>query len=330
MMPRLQRRRLLRTSLLAPALAMPALAARAQGAPVLLRAVSAFQEGTAFAKPFETWMNRVNEQGAGKVRIQFVGGPRAIPPFEIGNAIRTGVVDIANTTASFYTNLSPEADAFKLTQRPMDELRRNGGWEAMNRILGEKVNAVHLARMGESIPFHLYLNRELAGPDLKGLTIRVSPTYRAFFTALGANLVNTAPGEVLTALERNVVQGYGWPATGIFDLGWHERTKFRVDPGFYQVEVSFLANLTKWRALPEEVKALLTRLAVELEDEQRQSNKVAVEAEYRRQEAAGIKAIAFQGADRETWLREAYAQGWREIETASPTQGPELRRLFSA
>lgn len=323
------RRRLLRATALAPALALPALHARAQS-PVTLRAASAFQEGTAFAKPFETWMTRVNEQGAGKVRIQFVGGPRAIPPFEIGNAIRTGVVDLANTTASFYTNLAPEADAFKLTQRPMDELRRNGGWEAMNRILGEKVNAVHLARMGESIPFHLYLNRELAGPDLKGLTIRVSPTYRAFFTHLGANLVNTAPGEVLTALERNVVQGYGWPASGIFDLGWHERTRFRVDPGFYQVEVSFLANLTRWRTLPEDVKALLTRLAVELEDEQRRDNKILVESEYRRQEAAGIKTIAFEGAARETWLREAYAQGWREIETAAPQTGPELRRLFAA
>jgi TRAP-type mannitol/chloroaromatic compound transport system substrate-binding protein len=47
------------------------------------------------------------------------------------------------------------------------------------------------------------------------------------------------PGEVYTALERGVVDGYGWPTAGIFDLGWHEKTKFRVDPGFYTAEVSF-------------------------------------------------------------------------------------------
>ncbi len=45
--------------------------------------------------------------------------------------------------------------------------------------------------------------------------------------------MQTAPGEVYTALERGVVDGYGWPITGIFDLGWHEKTKYRVDPGFY-------------------------------------------------------------------------------------------------
>lgn len=42
--------------------------------------------------------------------------------------------------------------------------------------------------------------------------------------ALGATVVQTAPGEVYTALERGVVDGYGWSITGIFDLGWHEKT----------------------------------------------------------------------------------------------------------
>ena len=50
---------------------------------------------------------------------------------------------------------------------------------------------------------------------------------------LGANVVTTPPGEVYTALERGVVDGYGWPILGIFDLGWQEKTKYRVDPGFY-------------------------------------------------------------------------------------------------
>ena len=80
------------------------------------------------------------------------------------------------------------------------------------------------------MPFHLYLNKPIDKPDLKGLTIRVTPVYRAFFAELGANLVQTAPGEVYTALERNVIDGYGWPTQGILDLGWQEKTKYRVDP----------------------------------------------------------------------------------------------------
>jgi hypothetical protein len=34
----------------------------------------------------------------------------------------------------------------------MDELRRNGGWELLNRLHNEKVNAYYLARHGDGIP----------------------------------------------------------------------------------------------------------------------------------------------------------------------------------
>ena len=47
---------------------------------VTLRAISAFQEGTAFSKPFEDFVKKVNEDGKGVIRINFIGGPRAMPP----------------------------------------------------------------------------------------------------------------------------------------------------------------------------------------------------------------------------------------------------------
>ena len=76
-----------------------------------LRAVNAFQEGTAFAKPFEAFIEKVNAEGKGLVKINYIGGPKAMPPFEVGNAVKSGVVDIANVTGAFYTNLMPEAEA---------------------------------------------------------------------------------------------------------------------------------------------------------------------------------------------------------------------------
>ena len=46
--------------------------------------------------------------------------------------------------------------------------------------------------------------------------------------------MTTAPGEVYTALERGVIDGYGWPIHALFDLNWQEKTKYRVDPGLLQ------------------------------------------------------------------------------------------------
>ena len=143
----------------------------------------------------------------------------------------------------------PEADALKLTQVSAQELRKNGGYDLINKIWNEKANMQYLGRVIDYTPFHLYLTKKIDKPDLTGLKIRITPVYREFFQALGATVMQTAPGEVYTALERGVVDGYGWPINGIFDFNWHEKTKFRVDPGFYNAEVSLVMNLDKWKSL---------------------------------------------------------------------------------
>jgi len=126
-----------------------------------------------------------------------------MPPFEVGNALKGGVVDIANVTGAFYTNVMPEADAWKLTERPMSELRRNGGFDAMAALYAQKMNAIFLARLVDNNPFHLYLNKPIAKADLTGLKpAHQRRSIRDFFQALGATVVQTAPGEVYTALER--------------------------------------------------------------------------------------------------------------------------------
>jgi TRAP-type transport system periplasmic protein len=96
---------------------------------VTLKAITAFAENTTYSRPFERFINRVNQDGKGLVQINYIGGPKAMPPFEVGNALKGGVVDIANSTGAFYTNVMPESDAWKLTERPMSELRKNGGYD---------------------------------------------------------------------------------------------------------------------------------------------------------------------------------------------------------
>ena len=319
----------LRTAVPTLAVALAALGpALAQAEETTLRAVSAFQEGTAFAKPFEAFIQKVNAEGKGVLKINYIGGPKAMPPFEVGNAVKGGVVDIANVTGAFYTNLLPEAEALKLAERTIQEQRKNGAWALINKLHNEKLNAYYLARTGDGVPFHLYLNKPIDKPDLKGLTIRVTPVYRAFFAELGANLVQTAPGEVYTALERNVIDGYGWPIQGIFDLGWQEKTKYRVDPGFYVVDVNFLVNLDTWKKLNDAQRALLTKVATEIEASN--ANNAALDAaEAKRQADAGIKPIVFQGKERETWLNTAREAGWAYVKKVAPQHADELRKLLA-
>lgn len=294
-----------------------------------LSAVSAFADGTTFTKNFQRFVEKVNETGKGVVQIDYKGGGgKVMNPFQLGDAIRTGVVQIGNLPGAFYTKLVPEADAIKLTAYTISEERQNGAWAFMNELHEKKMNVRHLARQKDCVPFHLYVNKKIEGMDLKGLNIRVTPIYRAFFASMGASMIQTAPGDVYTALERGTVDGYGWPTQGVLDLGWHEVTKFRVDPGFYRASVEVLINLDAWGKLDDAQKKVLQDAASFMEglcDEDMKIN----EDEKKRQAEAGIETITFSGADGETYLKQAYDSGWDEIVKVNPDTGPKLKELMS-
>jgi len=294
---------------------------------VTLRAVTSFAEGTQFSKNFERFIEKVNKDGKGVIQINYIGGPRAIPPFEVGNAVRSKVVDIANVTGAFYTNLMPEADAFKLINKPTAEQRKNGTWAYINDLHNKKVNSYYLARQFVSVPFHLYLNKKIDKPDFSGLKIRVTPVYRDIVQALGGTPITTPPGEVYTALERGVADGYGWPVLGIFDLGWEKVTKFRMEPAFYSVEVNVLVNQDTWKSLNDAQRKVLSDAALWLENLDATESAELVKAERERQAKAGIQEIKFDDAASKAFLKKAYDVAWDSVISKAPESGKKLREL---
>jgi len=316
------------TTVLAGLLAFAATAATnlATAQEVTLKAVTSFAEKTQFSKNFERFIDKVNADGKGVIQINYIGGPRAMPPFEVGNAVRTKVIDIANVTGAFYTNLMPEADALKLISKPAADQRKDGTFAFIEQLHNEKLNAHYLARQFHNVPFHIYLNKKIDKLDFTGLKIRVTPVYKDIVEAMGGTTVTTAPGEVYTALERGVVDGYGWPVTGIFDLGWEKVTKFRVEPAFYSVEVGVLVNLDVWKGLNDKQKKVLNDAAVWLEGLDSE-NDALIKSERDRQSKAGIAAIEFSAADAKAFLAKANDVGWASVIKRSPENGAKLRKL---
>jgi len=318
--------KLLPAVLFGMALSLAGAAANAQE--VTLRAISAFPEGQYYTKRFLEWIEKLNADGKGVARIQFIGGPRAIPSFEQGNALKTGVVDIALIPGPYYTNLMPEADILKLSQFTIAEMRKRGAIDYINKIWTSKANLYYLASMVDFTPFHLYLNKKLDKPDLSGLKIRSTPIYRDFFTALGATVITTPPGEVYTALERGVVDGYGWPIHQIFDFGWEKLTKYRYDPGFYTADLSVLVNWDRWQKFTPQQRELLTRHGQAMEADAVNWKEYNAN-DIRRQREAGIEVITFTGENAKKYLDTAYEVGWAEALKRSPEHAAALRKLIS-
>lgn len=293
-----------------------------------LKAVSAFTQDAFYSERFHAFVDKVNEEGKGLLQIHVVGGPESIPTFEVGNALRSGVVDFANTSAVFHANLVPEALAMTLTEHTMAELRENGGYDLMNKLHEDKANMVWLARVTDGLQYHLYLNKSIDKAELKGFKIRSTPVYLAMLRSLGATAVQISPGETYTALERGMVDGYGWPSVGLLDLGWQEKTKYRVEPGFYNVEVGFFMNKNSWEKLDDEQKAFLQK-QIKWVESLNEAEHQRAEKEKQRQVDAGVEVLTLSDEVAADLLDKAYKAGWDNLKKVSPKYAEQLESLYS-
>lgn len=294
---------------------------------ITLRAANAFPVGTYYARNFEAFIKKVNEDGKGLVHIKYIGGPEAIPTFQLANAIKTGVVDMGNTTTSYTASIIPEGQVLNYTTLTTAEMRRNGVMDYLNKIFLAK-GLYYYARTGEGTHFYIYTNKKLENGKLAGLKIRSAPIYQKFFNKMGITGVQLAPGDVYTALENHVVDGYAWPLIGIFDFNWQEKTKYRIEPGFYAMELGVIFNAKTWQGLTPEQRAFLEKERVWLENLALDSVKQDAPNEIERQQKAGIQVIKLDDVDARAMLKTAYSAAWDSIVALSPTDGPKLRAMM--
>ncbi len=287
---------------------------------------SCFPKGTYFSKTLEKFISDLNGSGSG-VKVNYVGGAPAIgSPFTLVQKASKGVYGMVGCTGAYYQNVLTEVDALKLIELTNEELRANGAIDYLNKLHEEK-GLHYVARIQGYIPFHLYLNKKIDKPDLKGLHLRVAPIYTAFFQALGATTQRSNIAQVYTYMENGTVVGYGWPVTGLLP-DWHKVTKYRVDPGFYSADINVMVNLNTWNKMTAAEKKAVSDLGVKYEGDAKKFIQESVDAR-KKQAEQGIEAITFSGADREKWLKVAQEAGWASVIERSPKHGPELKKLFT-
>jgi TRAP-type C4-dicarboxylate transport system substrate-binding protein len=293
-----------------------------------LKAVSFLPLTQSFGVHFKRWVDEVNKRGKAVLQIDAVG-PEAIPVPEQPNAVKNGVVQMHYGPPTFYTGTMWEGEALSLSETTIKNLRANGAWAYLDKLHQEKMNSVLLAGLGDGVQFFVYTTVPAKVDDkdkpMAGLTLRSVPLYRVFFESLGARTVSLPPGEVFTALERKVVQGYGWPRWGIKDMGWLPVTKFRHGPGFFNVNVNVLVNLDAWKKLGEPQKKLLNDMALWLDDEWPKWRAAQDAEEDKIQNDAGVKYV-----DLGAWFsKRAHDAYWADLEKKSPQHIPHLRKLVS-
>jgi TRAP-type C4-dicarboxylate transport system substrate-binding protein len=313
------------------AAATVALAISPASAKDTLNAVTALQTNNAMSQSFlTTFVAPLNKKAAGKIKINYVGGQEVVPPRKAANAVKRGQFDMLHSPTAYYIGTVPEGYAMLASNKGPRVLRKNGGFKLLQDIYAKKAGAYLLA-WGESMTsYHMYLAKmpkmKNGIPDLTGMKMRATGTYRPLFRALGATTVNIKSSEVINAIQRGTVDGFGFtdqPSS----VGMQSVIKYRVLPNFYATNTVITINLDAWKALSADQKKMMQQVAVEYE-----TNSVVWSENVRHQDekilkAAGAKDIVLKGDAAKRYLEIAHGEIWKELAKRSD-DAEKLRPLM--
>ncbi|MEO8717278.1 MAG: TRAP transporter substrate-binding protein DctP [Burkholderiales bacterium] len=289
-----------------------------------LKAASFLPVRSIVAKQFVRFVDETNQQCAGKVSISIVG-PEAVPSLEQWNALKNGVIDMHYGPPNYFRGAVPAGDVISVARNESAAQRANGAWAMINDEYNRKLNAWYLTHLFNGVRFHLYTTKPGKDGRFEGMRLRSVPIYDAFFRSLGAQPLRMAPPDVYTALERNTVEGYGWPLWGIQDFGWDKYTKYRYDPGFISAAVAVILNLDKWRSLAAEQRECLTKMSLWVEGEWPKWRAEEDARQMAAQDKSGIKVVDL-GADFALRAEEIY---WQDLAKGDPEFVRKIRPLLS-
>lgn len=293
-----------------------------------LRGATAWAEDDVQSRGFFLLKEKIETESDGRITLEYAGGPEAIPPFELGDAVRNGVVDVAEISAAYYVPQLPAASALDYSDLSAEEERENGAMEYMNELHNETLNAQILGRAGGATGYGIYTKEPVESmEDFQGLRIRVSPIYTPFVEALGAEPVTLQGGEIYQSLERGVIDGYTWPEFGITEAGWQEQTACKVQPSYWKIDTVNLMNLDTWNELPPDLQEVVNQAAAEVETEMRAEVEAYIEEEDQTLQEAGVEICELP--DAEEYQQTASDAGWEWVAQNVPSeQAGRLEELF--
>lgn len=279
---------------------------------------------------FDQFAAKVNADGKGLVRIGQIVGKESIPSRQLGNAVKSGLLDLAGTPPAYMANLVKLATGFTPTTKTAKVMRANGAWDIFKGLFAKHANMHLLSMYGGDIVFHIYSNKPIKTlADFKGMKLRTSNTYKAFFDALGARTLQMPRREIFTAMERGAVDAFANLDSEVISQGWHEVSKYRLEPGFYHPIIIVGVNMNKWKKMNSAQQGVLTKAGLYLENE--------LSADLGRKDRAigeqlvttkGMKRNVLSAADSAKFLDLAYTAQWDVVEKRDPVLGKKLRSLI--
>jgi tripartite ATP-independent transporter DctP family solute receptor len=182
--------------------------------------------------------------------------------------VRSGAIDFVCTAGSIFGNLTPTAAINSIAFAFPDYATV---WKAMDGDLGNHIRGafdkVNLVQVGRAFDHGFrqitHSTKPITSPkDLAGMKIRVpaTPLWTSMFKGLDASPATVPIGELYTALQTKVVDGQENALPTIDAVKLYEVQKYCSLTSHMWEYFALVGNKKNWNALPEDLRALATKI----------------------------------------------------------------------
>ena len=207
---------------------------------------------------------RVKKRSKGRLIIEPYSAGALVPPKEIFNAVKRGMIPIGITSSAY-----PRAQVPLMNVASGLPCNFGAVWEAVYfyKWMGfEEMMRAEVAKHGmyyasdRVYPTELSLKKPVRSfADFKGLKLRSSGILQVYLTSIGAAASYIPGSEIYAALASGVVEGAHWGAVqGAYTMKFYDINKFHLRPALNVASTDiWLVNKKALAKLPADLRKLL-------------------------------------------------------------------------
>jgi TRAP-type mannitol/chloroaromatic compound transport system substrate-binding protein len=206
----------------------------------------------------------------GRLKIKVYPTGQLVQAFETFDAVSAGVADMYHAADNYFGAKIPALDIICSTPYGMtaDELSSwltFGGGQTLWDEVDAPFNIRPLAAMNTGVQMGGWFIKEVNSPtDFKGLRYRMPGLGAEVLRRMGATVVTTPAGEIITALKSGAIDASEWvgPWTDIA-LGLNNAADYYYYPGFHEPGTSATLGINKklWEGFSASDRALIEAAA---------------------------------------------------------------------
>ncbi|MCJ7766357.1 MAG: TRAP transporter substrate-binding protein [Thiovulaceae bacterium] len=218
-----------------------------------------------FGDSVKNMAERVKKMSDGRLLIQIDSSNKTKSPLGVFDFVRSGRYEMGHSASYYWKGKDMNTQFFTTMPFGMTAQEQNawfyygGGMELMQEVYG-KYGMLSFPGGNTGVQMGGWFRKEMKTvEDFKGLKMRIPGFAGEVLSKLGASVVNIAPGELYTALDRGTIDALEWVGPSLdlmmgfqkvapyYYTGWHEPA----------TELQFLVNKKAYDKLPADLQEIL-------------------------------------------------------------------------